>query len=272
MTVDESTIRDLCTEAVFERGETYRAEGRIHDLSRFGDTVTATVQGSRSYDLTLDLSATAYDPRCSCPYDGPGVCKHVVAVLLDLADGLPTDEREPIDGRLESISNDALREFVRDELARDSSMRERFLAQFGDGDRRSVDEYRADIDQLFDEHTQEYPVVVDAIDFSRFTDLATRYRERENYRQAATIYRALAEGIDENMDLVDAAYDHYAKVFTTALDGYVECVVRADFETGEQRAHVEFLSERATSGTDYLQEYYEDALADIRSRENDDHQ
>lgn len=74
--------------------------------------------------------------------------------------------------------------------------------------------------------------MIEAIDFSRFTDLAERYRERGNYRHAATIYRALAEGIDENMNLVDAAYDHYAQAFRSTLDAYVECVSMADLGGG----------------------------------------
>jgi len=72
MTVTGDTIRDLCADAVYERGENYLADGRIQQPSRFDDTITAVVSGSRDYDLTLDPSAEEVDPRCSCPYDGPG--------------------------------------------------------------------------------------------------------------------------------------------------------------------------------------------------------
>ena len=62
MTVTEDTIRDLCTDAVYERGENYLVDERIQQLSRFDDTITAVVSGSRDYDLTLDLSAEEFDP------------------------------------------------------------------------------------------------------------------------------------------------------------------------------------------------------------------
>lgn len=265
MPINENSIRDLCTDAVFERGENYRDEGRIRRLSRVDDTVTATVQGSRRYELTLDLSADRFTPQCNCPYDGAGECKHVVAVLLDLADGLPADEGERIERTLEDVGFEDLRAFVRDELAHNAAMRERFIAEFGDTPTKSAEEYRKEVDRLFEDHTDEYPVVVDAIDFSRFTDLAERYRERENYRQAAAIYRALAAGIDGNIHLVDAAYDHYAQAFTSALDAYVECVSLADLDADEQRAHVEFLSKRANEeGTDYHREHFRTALTDLR--------
>ena len=79
MQITEDTIRGLCTAAVYERGETYLSEGRIQQLTRFDDTVTAVVRGSHDYDVRLDLAADEFDPYCSCPYDGPGVCKHVAS-------------------------------------------------------------------------------------------------------------------------------------------------------------------------------------------------
>jgi len=35
--VDEATIRERCTDAVFERGVNYREEGHIQRLDRFDD-------------------------------------------------------------------------------------------------------------------------------------------------------------------------------------------------------------------------------------------
>lgn len=265
MTLTEAAIRDICTEAVFERGENYREEGRVANVSRVADTVTAVVRGTRQYDVTLDVTASGFDPHCSCPYAGPGSCKHVVAVLLTLIDGLPADEGERVADVLQDVSAADLREFVREELTRDSELRERFFAWFGKSSAKSVDEYQEEVDQLFAQHTDEYPVVVEAIDFSQFTELAERHREQENYQQAAAIYRALAEGIDENMNFVDAAYDHYAQTFQSALDAYVECISQADIGSEKRREHVSFLSERATTGTDYLRDRYSAALEELET-------
>lgn len=263
VTLTESAIRDICTEAVFERGENYQEEGRVGNVSRVDDTVAAVVRGTRQYDVTVDVAASGFDPQCSCPYDGPGACKHVVAVSLTLTDGLPADEGERVADVLQDVGVADLREFVREELTRDSELRERFFARFGKSPGKSVDEYREEVDQLFAQHTGEYPVVVEAIDFSRFTELAECHREQENHEQAATIYRALTVGIDENMDLVDAAYDHYARTFQSALDDYVECISQADIDAEKRREHVAFLWERATTGTDYLRDRYRAALQEF---------
>ncbi|QSG13467.1 SWIM zinc finger containing protein (plasmid) [Halapricum desulfuricans] len=89
MDVTEDAVRDVCTDAVFERGERYLTEGRIHEMHRVDTTVTAVVSGSRQYDVRVDLATNGFAPWCDCPYNGPGACKHVVAVLLRCVDDPP---------------------------------------------------------------------------------------------------------------------------------------------------------------------------------------
>ena len=270
MTVSEDTVRDLCTDAVYERGETYLAERRIRQLSRFDETITAVGSGSRDYDLTLDLSSEGFDPQCSCPYDGPGICKHAVAVLLGLSDHLLDDESERIDSVLEQADPDELRSFLREELAIDPALQDRFLARFGEATTRSVDELRAEIDRLFEETNPDYAVVFEPIDFSELFDLAEEYRTQEKFQSAATVSRALVEGLDDNMDLVDGAYDHFAQAFQRALDGYLDCIACADINAAETADHVRFLEGRATSGTDYLREQFARAADKLRERPDAD--
>lgn len=50
MNIDTETIRNRCTDLVFDRGQTYRREGRIQQLERFDDLVSAVVSGSNPCD------------------------------------------------------------------------------------------------------------------------------------------------------------------------------------------------------------------------------
>ncbi len=265
MDIRRDQIRYRCTEAVFERGHTYRSEGRIQRRDRFGSVVTATVQGSGLYEVTVDLTEEAVSTTCTCPYTGPGDCKHVVAVLLDVVENPPADESERVATVIDDASFDELRSFVVDELARNPEMRERFLARFGDTFAKSVEEYRTDVERLFDEHARDDGIVVQAIDFSRVLEPADRYRNRGRYRAAATIYRGLFEGIEENTNRVDAAYDHYTETFQTALDRYVECVRAADLSDDEYQARVDAVSGRTTEAVAYLAERYLAALEALRT-------
>ena len=265
MNVTEDAIRNRCTDAVFERGRNYRSEGRIQRIERFDDVVTAAVQGSSLYDVTVELGGTSIGARCTCPYEGAGECKHVVAVLLEIAADPPDDESERVAAVLDDVSSDDLRTFVRDALSGNPKLRDQFLARFGEGS-KSVDDYREEIEALFDQHTQDYPVVTDAIDFSHFFDLADQYREREQYLAAATVYRAVFEGIDENEVRIDAAYDHYARTLQTALDGYVECILAADPDPEAFDTHAGVLEERASSDPPINDEQFWRALDDLEDR------
>ena len=197
MDVTGEGIQDVCTDAVFKRGENYLAESRVLEIHRVDATVTAVVSGSRQYHVRVDLAVDGFDPWCDCPYDGPGACKHVVAVLLRCLDDVPPDEGDQLDAALDAADPDGLRAFLRDALATDAALRERFFARFGGPSTRSVDELRAAIDRRFEETNPEYYVVFEPIDFSEWFDLADEYREQGRNASAATVYWALVESLDD---------------------------------------------------------------------------
>jgi len=263
MNVDEEVIRDRCTDAVFERGQTYYQEGRIQQLDRFDNLVTATVQGSKLYETTVEFTKTDIDTRCMCPYDGPGDCKHVVAVLLDISTDRPTDESDQIETLLNDVSADDLRVFVRDVLATHSELRDQFLAQFGD-EHRSVEAYREEVGQLFDQHAD--PTVFTVIDFSRFFEMAGQYCDRDRYLAAATVYRALFEEVDEQFELIDGAYDHYAQTLQRALDGYVECILAANLTPEKFDTYAGVLEERASTESVINNEQFRRAFDNLEQR------
>ena len=266
MDVTEDAVRDICTDAVFERGKRYRAEGHIHEMHRVDTTVTAVVSGSRQYDIRVDLATDGFAPWCDCPYDGPGACKHVVAVLLRCVDDPPPDEGDQLNAALDGADADELRAFLRDELATDADLRDRFFARVGEPTRQSVDELRTAIDRRFEETNSEYHVVFEPIDFTQWFDLANEYCEQGRYASAATVYRALVESLNDNMERVDGAYDHFSRAFSRALDGYVDCAATAVRDADAVTDAVAFLEERATSGTPCLAEHFKKAAVDLRER------
>jgi uncharacterized Zn finger protein len=263
MNIEETTIRNRSTDAVFERGQNYRDEGRIQRLDRFDELVTATVSGSKPYDVTVEFGGRRLDTKCTCPYDGGGDCKHVVAVLLDIAASPPQDESERVEAVLDDVSADDLRGFVRDALAEHAGLREQFLARFSD-EHKPVEEYREEIAQLFEQHAD--PVVFEAIDFSRFFEIAEQYRDRDRYLAAATVYRAVFEEVDEKSNWIDGAYDHYAQTIQTALDGYADCVLATDPSPEEFDTYAGVLEARASTEPPINNEQFWRALDNLEER------
>lgn len=264
MNVERDTVRSRSTDAVFERGQTYRGEGRIQRLDRFDDLVTAAVRGSNRYDVTIELGGRSLDTQCTCPYDGSGDCKHIVAVLLEVAADPPDDDSERIETVLDEVSADDLRGFVRDALAEHAELREQFLARFGE-DHKSVDAYREEIAQLFEEETQDYGVMT-AIDFSRFFEIADQYRDRGRYLAAATVYRAVFEEVDEKSNWIEGAYDHYAQTTQRALDGYADCVLATDPTPREFETYAGVLEARASTEPPINNEQFWRALDELEDR------
>ena len=88
----------------------------------------------------------------------------------------------------------------------------------------------------------------------------------ERDASAATVYRALVESLDDNMERVDGAYDHFSRAFSRALDGYVDCVTSAERDADAITDAVAFLDERATSGTPVLAEHFEKAAIELREK------
>jgi uncharacterized Zn finger protein len=172
---------------------------------------------------------------------------------------------ERIDPVIEDLPSDDLRAFVHDVLAETPKVRQQFLSRFGDGD-ESVETYREEIQLLFEQHTLDSPVVTTTIDFSRFFELAARYRDRGNYGAAATIYRAVFEAIDENSNRIDAAYDHYAETVQSALDNYVECVLESDPSDEEFEQYTSVLEDRTAARPSFTSKPFQRSLDELRSR------
>jgi hypothetical protein len=89
--------------------------------------------------------------------------------------------------------------------------------------------------------------VFDAIDFSRFFEIAEQYRDRDRYLAAATVYRAVFEEVDEKYSWVQGPYDHYARTIQTAIEGYADCVLATDPTPEEFDTYAGVLEARATS-------------------------
>ena len=72
----------------FERGEDYLDGKRVKALIEHDGTMTATVQGSRSYRVKLWIENEDFDYSCTCPVGADGeFCKHCVAVGLAWLEG-----------------------------------------------------------------------------------------------------------------------------------------------------------------------------------------
>ena len=111
-TFDEDAVRALATVESFTRGRGYVHRGAVSGIVRRGDRLTAEVEGSElsPYTITIELhDGGVAGTRCTCAYEWGGVCKHVVAVLLEYLEAPGAVARRPsLDSMLEGLDRAAL--------------------------------------------------------------------------------------------------------------------------------------------------------------------
>jgi uncharacterized Zn finger protein len=135
-------LRQLAGAKSFERGADYFAAGQVVSLAEQDGKLTATVQGTDKYQVTLFADGNALASECTCPMGVEGAfCRHCVAVglawLANGAEGPRTRKKSaatPVtleDARawLAQQDKSKLVEIILDRAATDPRLRDRLLAQ-----------------------------------------------------------------------------------------------------------------------------------------------
>ena len=85
MAITQNWLKSNATESSYERGEDYKEA--VRKLKKEGNTYKAKVDGSETYKVKIVDAPNRIQAVCSCPYDYEGICKHIVAVGLNIISG-----------------------------------------------------------------------------------------------------------------------------------------------------------------------------------------
>ena len=78
---------------ILRRGYDYYKKGRVKNITKVNNEYIASVSGSETYKVTIDIKSDHYDMQCTCPYAENANCKHMAAVLYCLKnDSIPVKE------------------------------------------------------------------------------------------------------------------------------------------------------------------------------------
>jgi hypothetical protein len=264
MTYTSDQIKDSCTTAVFDRGVDYYEDGRVSHLDRYGAALSATVQGSQPTPYTIEIELLGetgeLDASCTCPYDGQGYCKHVVAAWLAAADREPDDKQPAVERRLERADSDQLREFLRTAFAEEPGLRRQFLATVNDQSvNQTLTDYKRELASRYPVENRQPPITGPPQEFSEFERRAERLQERGQPLEAALIYRAIVEVRAEETDFVP---EYHEDAVYNELEAFSECLDAADPPHDDKRDHIEFLFEKWRS-EDRFYRYFRDTFGRI---------
>jgi hypothetical protein len=107
MAITKEWLKQAASTQSYSKGEGYIND--VDDLVKQGDTYSALVFGSEEYEVTITdrVNGTPFG-ECDCPYDHGGICKHIVAVGLNIIKGnFETEELEEEEEEIISINADS---------------------------------------------------------------------------------------------------------------------------------------------------------------------
>ena len=109
----------------------------------------------------------------------------------------------------------------------------------------------------------------EAIDLSRFFEIAEQYRDRDRYLAAATVYRAVFEEVDEKYTWVEGPYDHFTQTIQTAIEGYADCILATDPTPEEFDTYAGVLEARTATEPPINNEQFRRELDNLEERYNE---
>lgn len=145
---------------ILERGMAYYYEGCVEDLEINDDEITAVVEGSEPYDVSIELDEDGvFSMECTCPYaEGGENCKHMAAVLY----AWQGEKKESHDADEQIVdvvahADEALvRRFLMDALQRDNRLWRRFMIEARPGGDPSIlDDVEVAVEAIVDEYTED---------------------------------------------------------------------------------------------------------------------
>ncbi len=92
-----------------------------------------------------------------------------------------------------------------------------------------------------------------------------KFLQRKNFLEAAKIYQALFETIEERMDEVDDSNGYYADEFSDYLKAFLDCITKAGLGIEAERKLTDYISDKYTQkDLDYFRDDYGEALKRLK--------
>lgn len=143
--INRRGLRELAGRASFERGEAYWGGGKVALIAESEREVTASVCGTRKYEVKLWVRGKNLRYECDCPFAVEGsFCKHCVAVGLALVESekpdnnpvptlkAPSQALVEIEVFLQRQEHQTLVRWLMEQAGEDARLREKLLSLMQD--------------------------------------------------------------------------------------------------------------------------------------------
>lgn len=202
--VNEDDVREWVGNKAFQRGYQYYEDEAILNPRRRGQSLIAECQGSQPapYRVEIRLGAEGIlDGSCSCPAGEGGHCKHSAALLLTwIHDPEFFSDVPELEQVLEGRSREDLVSLIREMVTRHPDLEQLLelsaLSNLPSGEILQPDLISRQIRRAFSSAGgEEGDNAAIADNLQAILDLGEDLLDREDVRNAATVYETLLEGI-----------------------------------------------------------------------------
>lgn len=269
---------------IWLRGVDYYRDGRVLDLRYRNSEVTAQVEGSETYTVSVTFNKKRdciTDYFCDCPYGEDGTpCKHLAAVLCAVQDGaqspIPEEKSEhTVEALVGLLSESQMRSLLIRFAEGDSHIKEVIqLAATNELPQTQKDQWEADLEELTDSMSDRHGFI-DYEDASEYCDALEEYMNDrlpdllfvgKTMDAFQLTWLTFQTGVEQDMDDSDGGLSVLASF---CMDAWSQILKQADLE--EQREILHWFTAHYASlelGRMFLDEYLYDApwKDEIRSK------
>jgi len=278
--IDRKSLLRMGGVRSFERGEDYFTGGQVSSFAAHEGTITARVQGTRSYRVKLWARDGSLEYSCTCPVGTDGeFCKHCVAVgLLYLEQESPLDSRakkrvkpsvtmDDVRSLLLASEKDALVEMLMEQAMEDPRLRQRLLMKAAKRTPMGLDldTYR----QAFDDavNTGRYVEYGEMVDYAQgIEDTVDSIEELLAEGHAAEVIELVEYGLavaENALGYVDDSNGHVGGILERLQDLHLKACRKATPDPEELARRI-FALEMSSSGDTFYKalEKYADVLGE----------
>lgn len=260
---------------IWQRGVDYYRDGRVLDLHYQNSEVTAQVEGSETYTVSVTFNKkrdSITDYFCDCPYGEDGTpCKHLAAVLCAVQDvpksPIPEEKNgHTVEAMVELLSESQMRNLLIRFAEGNPYIREMIqLAASNELPQSQKDQWEADLGELTDSMSDRHGFI-DYEDASEYCDALEEYMNDQlpdllfagkTMDAFQLTWLTFQTGVEQDMDDSDGGLSVLASF---CMDAWSQILKQADLE--EQREILHWFTAHYASldlGRMFLDEYLYDA-------------
>ena len=238
--VSEETILDWVGPRNFQLGHSYFESRAIVDPRRQGKALKAWCQGSMPQPYRLQASFEhrgVVEADCSCPVGGGGRCKHVGALLLAWLHQ-PDAFRvvAELDTDLEQRSKPELIALIKQMLRLQPDLETLLEATLPGEDQKGApvnpDNYRRQVSAAFQRAGDDWYASRRIPTDIRITlSAGDGFLARADHSNASIVYRAVAQGILENYELVQDDDGELCEAVDRCVEGLDKCLASMELDS-----------------------------------------